>query len=414
MSDVSQAYQNEIINIRWEEDVVWRVLLDVTWNRHSWNMLGYDSKLFIRASDLPGPAWPKSPGFGLARDGFGFLDVWAKPKPPHTAWLWPGLAQATALGRVCVVFLGATWRKIIRTFAGSRLWSSELTQGFRKFLTNKSRESHIWKNRDWPAGRHRVTSHLLFFGTTSTWRRVSEREFMCAFPSSTCPTHHPPSSFHTRSSSIGAWYILYREGFLASRWTKKLIDYCTILLNSSVTRHGPSKIDEMSRLSRWFLESDETVLRFEKSFVKLPQKNLSLPTISLKKSTTLTNFFPCHAQLSSMTKPYFCQVHHTSQHLTNWIKWYSIVGWDIGDWRHPSSSTCQKSSGTTTIEQCPLRNRCASAAHTPWFGTKGTATHWLTIDTFSSQLTHLPDLRHTVKNCDTPSPLGIGFWLGFG
>jgi hypothetical protein len=41
--------------------------------------------------------------------------------------------------------------------------------------------------------------------------------------------------------------------------------YCTILFNSSVTRHGPSKIDEMSRLSRRFWESDETIFRFEKS-----------------------------------------------------------------------------------------------------------------------------------------------------
>ena len=44
--------------------------------------------------------------------------------------------------------------------------------------------------------------------------------------------------------------------------------YCTILINSSVTRHGPSKIDEMSRLSRLLRASDETIFIFEKSAPK--------------------------------------------------------------------------------------------------------------------------------------------------
>ena len=38
-------------------------------------------------------------------------------------------------------------------------------------------------------------------------------------------------------------------------------NYCTISFNSSVTRHGPSKIDEMSRWSRSFWRSDEIFFR---------------------------------------------------------------------------------------------------------------------------------------------------------
>ena len=37
--------------------------------------------------------------------------------------------------------------------------------------------------------------------------------------------------------------------------------YCTISFNSSVTRHAPSKIDEMSRWSRSFWRSDEIFFR---------------------------------------------------------------------------------------------------------------------------------------------------------
>jgi hypothetical protein len=51
------------------------------------------------------------------------------------------------------------------------------------------------------------------------------------------------------------------------------IHYCSILFNSSVTRHTPSKIDEMSRLSRSFWASDETVFRFEKTTLKCPKNS---------------------------------------------------------------------------------------------------------------------------------------------
>ena len=47
-------------------------------------------------SALHGPAWPESRGFGLAQAGSGFVKPQAKPKPPLTAWLRLGLAQATA------------------------------------------------------------------------------------------------------------------------------------------------------------------------------------------------------------------------------------------------------------------------------------------------------------------------------
>ena len=52
----------------------------------------------ISISDLLGPAWPKSPGFGSAQGGFGFLKVWAKPKPANTAWPWPGLGPSHGFG----------------------------------------------------------------------------------------------------------------------------------------------------------------------------------------------------------------------------------------------------------------------------------------------------------------------------
>jgi hypothetical protein len=51
---------------------------------------------FVGCSAVHGPAWPESPGFGLARGGFGFVKPQARPKPPLTAWLRLGLAQARA------------------------------------------------------------------------------------------------------------------------------------------------------------------------------------------------------------------------------------------------------------------------------------------------------------------------------
>ena len=52
--------------------------------------------LFFPNSAVHGPAWPESRGFGLARAGFGFVKSQARPKPPVTAWLRLGLAQAAA------------------------------------------------------------------------------------------------------------------------------------------------------------------------------------------------------------------------------------------------------------------------------------------------------------------------------
>ena len=54
-------------------------------------------------SALHGPAWPESRGFGLARAGFGFVKSQARPKPPVTAWLRLGLAQAAAFVSNCIV-----------------------------------------------------------------------------------------------------------------------------------------------------------------------------------------------------------------------------------------------------------------------------------------------------------------------
>ena len=96
--------------------------------------------------------------------------------------------------------------------------------------------------------------------------------------------------------------------------------YCTILFNSSVTCHSPSKINEMSRLSQPFWWSDETIFWQQKKIFG----NGYWLILKKKKNTTLRKFCMCHAHLSHLTKQYFCQVHHVSQWLTNWIKWYSI------------------------------------------------------------------------------------------
>ena len=45
-----------------------------------------------QSSDVPAPAWPESPGFGLALLGSGFVKWEAKPKAKKSAWL--GLALA--------------------------------------------------------------------------------------------------------------------------------------------------------------------------------------------------------------------------------------------------------------------------------------------------------------------------------
>ena len=47
---------------------------------------------FFSNSDVPAPAWPESPGFGLALLGSGFVKWEAKPKAKKSAWL--GLALA--------------------------------------------------------------------------------------------------------------------------------------------------------------------------------------------------------------------------------------------------------------------------------------------------------------------------------
>ena len=50
------------------------------------------SALMHAVSDVPAPAWPGSPGFGLALDGSGFVKSQARPKAEMLAW--PGLALA--------------------------------------------------------------------------------------------------------------------------------------------------------------------------------------------------------------------------------------------------------------------------------------------------------------------------------
>ena len=50
----------------------------------------------LATSDVPAPAWPKSPGFGPALRGSGFFKSSAEPPRMAQAWLRPALAQAGA------------------------------------------------------------------------------------------------------------------------------------------------------------------------------------------------------------------------------------------------------------------------------------------------------------------------------
>jgi hypothetical protein len=45
------------------------------------------------------------------------------------------------------------------------------------------------------------------------------------------------------------------------------VDYCTISINSSVTRHAGLNFDEKSRLSRKNFQKDEMVLQVKKAYV---------------------------------------------------------------------------------------------------------------------------------------------------
>ena len=53
-----------------------------------------DTHKVTNTSGVPAPAWPESPGFGLALGGSGFVNSQARPKAKRLAW--PGLALAWA------------------------------------------------------------------------------------------------------------------------------------------------------------------------------------------------------------------------------------------------------------------------------------------------------------------------------
>jgi hypothetical protein len=84
-------------------------------------------------------------------------------------------------------------------------------------------------------------------------------------------------------------------------------EYCTILINSSVTRHGPSKINEMSRLSRSFWRSDEFIWQLCAEY----------GIFSSPAAPTCRKFRTCHGKIGRLPKPYFRQVRHASRCLTS-------------------------------------------------------------------------------------------------
>lgn len=51
----------------------------------------------LLGSDVSGPAWPESPGFGSASLGFGFWKPQAEPAVWAWAWLWLGSASGPSL-----------------------------------------------------------------------------------------------------------------------------------------------------------------------------------------------------------------------------------------------------------------------------------------------------------------------------
>ena len=77
---------------------------------------GSTDSVAMMISAVHGPAWPESRGFGLARAGSGFVKPQAKPKPPLTAWLRLGLAQAAAF--VCK-FLFIYFTRLQRKFTST-------------------------------------------------------------------------------------------------------------------------------------------------------------------------------------------------------------------------------------------------------------------------------------------------------
>jgi hypothetical protein len=62
---------------------------------HSTNNASHGTRLHLPHLVMFRPGLAQKPRLWL---GFGFRESWAEPKPPLTAWPWPGLAQAAAFG----------------------------------------------------------------------------------------------------------------------------------------------------------------------------------------------------------------------------------------------------------------------------------------------------------------------------
>ena len=73
-----------------------RILVEI-WSRWIWVILvGLVGIWWEFGSDVLAPAWPESPGFGLALGSSGLRKLWAMPKAKSWAWLGLALAQARA------------------------------------------------------------------------------------------------------------------------------------------------------------------------------------------------------------------------------------------------------------------------------------------------------------------------------
>jgi hypothetical protein len=53
-------------------------------------------QMSVLDSDVPGLAWPESPGLGLALEGSGLAKPQARPRPSE--WAWPGLGLGLGQG----------------------------------------------------------------------------------------------------------------------------------------------------------------------------------------------------------------------------------------------------------------------------------------------------------------------------
>ena len=135
-------------------------------------------------------------------------------------------------------------------------------------------------------------------------------------------TSWPVSTFfHTLQLYLETGNIKHSNLATCSRSQKLNFEYFTYITvpfhsicQSRIT--GPQKLMKCHDSHGYFGKVTKSFLDSKKKKIKKrwPPTNL---VILRKKNHCLTKFCTCHAHLTHLTKPYFRQVHHASQWLTN-------------------------------------------------------------------------------------------------